>query len=129
MSVDGDGQRTHIIFKSFPLGLDTYKSYTEEQCIDRYENDDNGLYIPARPDIGNVILKNFFGNHVEGGSSKAIGKYTHAEGRSTIADVRYSHAEGSFTTAGGIGSHAEGMGWPGYHNVAFGGASHVEGGQ
>ena len=67
-------------------------------------------------------MYNFYGNHAEGGSTKAIGKYSHAEGRATIADVRYSHAEGSFSFAGGMYSHVEGN-----NCTAHGSAAHAEG--
>jgi len=86
------------------------------------ENDDNALYVAGIPEIGNVLIPNFLANHIEGGSTKAIGKYTHAEGRQTIADGRYSHAEGTMTIAGGLGSHAEGQ-----YSIARGNESHAEG--
>lgn len=95
---------------------------TEKQYIYIYEHDDNGLYLPSDPGYGNQVLLNFYGNHAEGGSVKAIGKYTHAEGRKTTADIRYSHAEGTMTFAGGMASHAEGFG-----TFAMGGYSHAAG--
>lgn len=87
-----------------------------------WENDDNAFYCPKKPDLGPTILKNFYAQHAEGGSCRAIGKYSHAEGRDTTADVRYSHAEGSHSFAGGIGSHCEG-----FFGHSTGYASHCEG--
>ena len=92
-----------------------------------FEEDDNGLYCPKNPTIGNVVLENFYSSHAEGGSTRAIGKYTHAEGRDATADIRYAHAEGSHTFAGGMGSHAEGFGTPANNNMALGQGSHSEG--
>ena len=72
--------------------------------------------------FGNQNIACFNGAHAEGGSSKAIGKYSHAEGRGSIAEGRYSHAEGSFNYAADIYSHVEG-------NYTYAGAStaHAEG--
>ena len=89
--------------------VDTGRGQTETCCIWRYENDDNGIYLPVDPSYGNQALRNFYGNHSEGGSTRAIGKYSHAEGRDTVADVRYSHSEGSHTFAGGMAAHSEGF--------------------
>ncbi len=93
-------------FSTVTAGL---SSLTEEQCIDLWENDDNAFYVAGFPEIGNTVVKNFYAQHVEGGSSRAVGKYTHAEGRDNIADIRYSHAEGSHNIAAGMASHAEGF--------------------
>ena len=95
---------------------------SEEDYIDLYLNDDNGIYVNGYPEIGNAILENFYAQHIEGGSTRAIGKYAHAEGRDNVADVRYSHAEGSHNVAGGMASHAEG-----FYSIAIGRNSHVEG--
>jgi hypothetical protein len=103
-------------------GLTQYAAYTEESCVWCYWNDDNGLYCPEDPTIGNAVLDNFYSNHAEGGSTKAIGKYTHAEGRQNTADIRYAHVEGSHNFAGGMASHAEG-----WHTIALGGHAHAEG--
>lgn len=113
-------------------------SYPEGDFINEFLNDDgdNAFYAPQypyrdryqypkhkQPDmVGEQIIQNFYGGHVEGGSSKAIGKYTHAEGRECVADMRYSHAEGDQTFAGGIGSHAEGK-----CCLALGNTSHASG--
>lgn len=84
-------------------------SKTGEEMIGLFLSDDNAFYAPKYPECGNMVIENFYGNHAEGGSVRAIGKYTHAEGRDTTADVRYSHAEGSHNIAGGMASHAEGF--------------------
>lgn len=76
--------------------------------IEAFNKDDNALYCPSDPTIGSSIIHNFYANHAEGGSVKAIGKYTHAEGRRTTADNRYSHAEGDGSFAGRMAAHAEG---------------------
>ena len=85
-------------------------------------NGDNALYVRGFAQLGNQIQPQFIAQHVEGGSTKAIGKYTHAEGRDTIADGRYAHAEGTATIAGGVASHAEGQ-----SAHALGRSSHAEG--
>jgi len=113
---------------NLPSDLANCSSWSEESCIWRYDHDDNGIYCPTNPTIGNYVLSNFFGNHAEGGSVKAIGKYTHAEGRGTTADIRYAHAEGSHTFAGGMAAHAEGIGSPTNNTLAMGQGSHAEGG-
>lgn len=97
-------------------------SKTEEEMIGLFLSDDNAFYAPKYPECGNVAIENFYGNHAEGGSVRAIGKYTHAEGRDTTADVRYSHAEGSHNIAGGMASHAEG-----FYTEALGRYSHAAG--
>lgn len=78
-----------------PSTLASLSTMSEEECIDDWTNDDNAFYSPIDPTIGNVNIRNFYGNHAEGGSTKAIGKYAHAEGRACTADNRYAHAEGS----------------------------------
>ena len=99
-----------------------YLNKTEEENIAKFHSDDNAFYCPRNPLIGNQVVYNFYANHAEGGSTRAIGKYSHAEGRATTSDVRYSHAEGSFTFAGGMCSHAEGN-----YSVAHGHTAHAEG--
>lgn len=103
---------------------------TEEECIEYYYDDDNGIYYPTDPTVGNCLIINAYGNHAEGQSTKALGRQTHAEGRGSIADIRYSHAEGTFTYAGGMASHAEGYGAAGdtkHKTIAMGTGSHAEG--
>lgn len=95
---------------------------TEEAYHDKYLTDDNGIYVIGYPELGNKPLHNFYSQHAEGGSTKAIGKYTHTEGRDTIADMRYSHAEGSHNVAGEMATHVEG-----FYNIALGRYSHAEG--
>ena len=72
--------------------------------------DDNALYCPTHPEVGNTVIATFTSNHAEGGSTHAIAQYSHAEGRYTFAEGRYSHSEGHGTIAGGTAAHAEGMG-------------------
>ena len=108
--------------QSFSTATAGLTSLTEAQCIDLWENDDNAFYVAGFPEIGNAVVKNFYAQHVEGGSSRAVGKYTHAEGRDNIADVRYSHAEGSHNIAANMASHAEG-----FCTYAAGRYSHSEG--
>ena len=98
-------------------------NYTEQQCISYIEDDDNALYCPGHPEVGNAVIANFYANHAEGGSVKAIGKYSHAEGRATIADCRYSHAEGDKSKSYGMAEYSEGI-----SAVAYGYSSHAEGG-
>lgn len=103
-------------------------NYTEEECIELFNTDDNGIYCPLNPTIGNQIVKCTYGSFSSGCSTRALGRQTHAEGRDTIADVRYAHAEGSHTYAGGMASHAEGFGHSTTNkNLAMGTASHTEG--
>lgn len=83
--------------------------FTSADYIDLFEHDDNSFYLVGFPELGNIELPNTYAQHAEGGSVRAIGKFTHAEGRDTIADARYSHAEGSHTAAGDMASHAEGF--------------------
>ena len=100
--------------------------------------DDNALYCPTHPEIGNCVIPTFRSNHIEGGSTHATAQFAHAEGRSTFAEGRYSHAEGHGTLAAGTGAHAEGMGSKalenrgvhaeGWSTVSFGNyGSHSEG--
>lgn len=118
-----------ISISPWPNGLNT-GTKTEEECIEFYFNDDNGIYYPSDPTIGNCLIINAYGNHAEGQSTKALGRQTHAEGRGSTADIRYSHAEGTFTYAGGMASHAEGYGAAGDVKnkvMAMGTGSHAEG--
>ena len=117
-------QANGVIYLKQAFSTETAKltSLSEAQCIDLWENDDNAFYVAGFPEIGNAVVKNFYAQHVEGGSSRAVGKYTHAEGRDNIADVRYSHAEGSHNIAASMASHAEG-----FQNKVFGKYAHVEG--
>ena len=101
---------------------DGAKNKTEAQLSALFVNDDNALYAIGYPELGNQLIANFYAQHAEGGSVRAIGKYTHTEGRDTVADMRYAHAEGSHTIAGGMASHAEG-----FYNLASGRFAHVEG--
>lgn len=106
-------------------GIKDLSSQTEQKNIESVEKDDeNGFYCPWHTEIGNTVIHNFYGNHAEGGSTKAIGKYAHAEGRRSIADCRYSHVEGDNNYAAGYASHAEGN-----NTVAYGHSSHSEGQQ
>jgi len=113
-----------VAFKDKKISADLS---TESMYIDCYLSDDNAFYCPFDPTIGATNIDNFYANHAEGGSTKAIGKYSHAEGRQTIADIRYAHAEGSHCFAGGMASHCEGFGRSMDLNVALGQASHCEG--
>ena len=106
----------------FSSGTSALTTLTEAQCKDLFDGDDNALYVPGYPEIGNLIMKTFYAQHVEGGSSRAVGKYTHAEGRDNLADVRYAHVEGAHNIAAGMASHAEG-----FSNKVLGRYSHVEG--
>lgn len=126
----------YVYMKSLPDSLQSMSALTEEDCRLIAEKDDNGIYCPEHPDCGISSLNTFYAQHVEGGSTKAFGKYAHAEGRASIADCRYAHAEGSETFAGGIGSHAEGFYGKamekgahaeGIRTYALGGGSHAEG--
>ena len=117
-------QANNIVYlkQEFSISIAELSSLTEAQCIDLWENDDNAFYVAGFPEIGNTVVKNFYAQHVEGGSSRAVGKYTHAEGRDNIADVRYAHAEGSHNIAANMASHAEG-----FYTYAAGRYSHSEG--
>lgn len=116
-----------IQLDTIPAKFNPLSAFPEESCIWCYHNDDNAFYCPFDPTIGTVNIANFYANHSEGGSTRAIGKYSHAEGRQTIADIRYSHAEGSHCFAGGMAAHCEGFGTPTSLNTANGQASHCEG--
>ncbi len=118
VSVDGNS----VTISPWIDDITNLSSKTEEEMIGLFLSDDNAFYAPKYPESGNLIIENFYGNHAEGGSVRAIGKYTHAEGRDTTADVRYSHAEGSHNIAGGIASHAEG-----FYTEALGRYSHAAG--
>lgn len=97
-------------------------SASEEELLNYFKNDDNALYVPGLPELGNVNIPNFFCQSAQGGSNRAIGKYSHCEGRDNVTDARYSHAEGYHNVALGAGSHVEGT-----TNIAIGAASHAEG--
>ncbi len=97
-----------VTFSALP-DLTSYESYTQEQFEDLFENDDNALYLATKPDLGIEIIKNFYAQHAEGGSVKAIGKYSHAEGRDCISDCRYSHSQGSHNFSGGMASFTSGF--------------------
>lgn len=118
VSVDGNV----VKIEPFISELIGYSIKTEDEMIDLFLHDDNAFYAPKCPEVGNQIIENFYGNHAEGGSTRAIGKYAHAEGRDTVADVRYSHAEGSHTVAGGMAAHADG-----FQTSALGKYSHSSG--
>ena len=119
-----DDGNTKLYFDDFKLVNKNLSNLTFDDCIDQFvkREEDNALYVRGLPLIGTAIPAQFNCQHAEGGSSKAICKYTHAEGRDTIADNRYAHAEGSQTIAGGVASHAEGQA-----NMANGSNSHAEG--
>lgn len=104
--------------------------------VDTWLNDDNAFYLVGFPEVGNQNIRNFYGNHIEGGSTRAIGKYAHAEGRDTIASMRYAHAEGAHTIADEMAAHAEGFGTvalarhahsEGFYTTASGKYAHAEG--
>lgn len=117
-------QVNNIVYlkQAFSTATAGLTSLSEESCISLWENDDNAFYVAGFPEIGNAVVKNFYAQHVEGGSSRAVGKYTHAEGRDNIADVRYSHVEGAHNIAAGMATHAEG-----FQNKVIGKYAHVEG--
>ena len=118
-----DVEKQIVVFKTeLPSIIISARLSSEEEMIYAFDHDDNAIYCPKNPTIGNVVIHNFYANHSEGGSTKAIGKYTHAEGRNAIADMRYSHAEGDSTFAGRMASHAEGQ-----NTMANGNYSHSEG--
>lgn len=120
-SIDIESQLVYFGHR-LPSKIAELSNKTEEYMILLFEYDDNALYCPRNPTIGNVVIHNFYANHAEGGSVKAIGKYAHAEGRNTIADNRYTHAEGDSTFAGKMAAHAEGQ-----ETSAYGYYSHAEG--
>ena len=89
-------------------------------------------------------------SHAEGAETIASAQAAHAEGTNTTASNNHSHAEGIYTTASGFASHAEGGNISGggsqdaftvtgagmnntdiivHGSVAYGSASHAEGGQ
>lgn len=70
-----------VMFSKFSNAIASLSAYDEEKNIWLYENDDNAFYCPSDPSTGVVNIANFYANHAEGGSTRAIGKYTHAEGR------------------------------------------------
>ena len=97
-----------------------YTNFEAEKVIgDFFENRRDKDIVTL---FGNQNIACFNGAHAEGGSSKAIGKYSHAEGRGSIAEGRYSHAEGSFNHAAAIYSHAEGN-----YTYAGSNTAHAEG--
>lgn len=102
--------------------LNTYKKLSEDELIGYYQSKDNGFFTLNDSDLGHQKLECIYGCHVEGGSTKALGKYTHTEGRRSIAAGRYSHAEGDGSLAVGFTSHAEG-----WETSAYGLYSHSEG--
>ena len=120
-AVDTDSNMVYFNH-ALPKAMTDLSSVSETEMKLMFEFDDNAIYCPKDPDIGNVVVHNFYANHAEGGSSKAIGKYAHAEGRNAIADNRYSHAEGDGTFAGRMAAHAEGQ-----NTKAYGYYSHSEG--
>ena len=112
----------YVIFKN-PLKTTAAANGKSEEYFKGLIKDDNALYCPTHPEIGNCIILTFTSNHVEGGSTHATAQFAHAEGRATTAEGRYSHAEGgNGTTAGGVAAHAEGFG-----AKALGNSSHAEG--
>ena len=126
-SVDKDAHT--VTFKNNDLKIlhmtkedQAFRNLDEDGFIDLFLNDDNAFYCVGFPELGNVVIKNFYGQHAEGGSIRAIQKYTHAEGRDNIADVRYAHVEGSHNAAGDMASHAEG-----FRTLAAKRFSHAEG--
>lgn len=102
--------------------LSTYEGRPQSYFTQLWLSDDNAMYLAGFPEIGNQEVPNFVGQHVEGCSTRGIGRHVHVEGRDSIADVRYSHAEGSHTIAGDMASHAEG-----FRTFAKGRYSHAEG--
>ena len=112
----------YVTIDNFPNSLYDETTTSEDKLIEWFLSDDNAFYAPEYPTVGNQGIPCLYGGHAEGGSTKAIGKYTHAEGRASIADMRYSHAEGDQNKALGIGSKAEGK-----LNTALGKYSHVDG--
>ena len=111
-----------LLNEQLPSNVAILGSQPEEWFLSCWLNDDNAFYAAGIPEIGNQPVPNFYAQHAEGGSVRAIGKYTHAEGRDNIADVRYAHVEGSHNAAGEMASHAEG-----FRTLAAGRQSHAEG--
>ena len=117
-------------------GIAKYEKEPLSAYQDWFINDDNAFYCASDPTIGYEVIPSFYGQHCEGGSTRAIGKYTHAEGRRTTAGERYAHAEGDGSKAYGQASHAEGFETKasgkyghseGYQSTASGSTSHAEG--
>lgn len=129
----------YVIFKNALKATASYDGKELTAFIDLLnKKDDNALYCPTHPEVGNLVIPAFTSNHVEGGSTHATAQFAHAEGRSTFAEGRYSHAEGHGTLAAGTGAHVEGMGSKalenrgvhaeGWSTVSFGNyGSHSEG--
>ena len=94
-----DGQWAYL---DLPIGMSVPGTTAGEKFYTDlwYGYEDNGLYCPKDPTVGNAVIPSMYGNHIEGAATKALQRCTHAEGRNTIADIRYSHAEGSDTIAG-----------------------------
>lgn len=118
VSVDGN---IVTFAEDFDSELAKLSANTTDDFIKMFYTDDNALFQNEFPNEGNVVIQNFYGNHAEGGSVRAIGRYSHAEGRNNVAEGRYSHAEGSHNTSGGLASHTEGM-----YCFARGNRSHAE---
>lgn len=99
---------------------------TKAVTVSSYYNldaDDNYLFIPDKPKLGDVYLpESGYAAHSEGNSSLASASASHAEGTETIATGHSSHSEGFRTTASGNYSHSEGRG-----TLASGYISHAEG--
>lgn len=119
VSVDGN---IVTFAEDFDIEIAKLSANTTDDFIKMFYTDDNALFQNEFPNEGNVVIQNFYGNHAEGGSVRAIGRYSHAEGRNNVAEGRYSHAEGSHNTSGGLASHTEGM-----YCFARGNRSHAEG--
>lgn len=134
--VDVDSGIVTLVEPLSIYGFNQLDGKTTEWFIEKFKNDDNALYLVGFPEIGNVVPKNLFGQHAEGGSVRAIGRQTHVEGRDNVSDIRYTHAEGSHNIAGDMASHAEGFVTEakaryshseGFGTRASGQASHAEG--
>ena len=128
----------YVIFKN-PLQATAVTNGKSEEYFKGLIKDDNALYCPTHPEIGNCIIPTFTSNHAEGGSTHATAQFAHAEGRYTFAEGRYSHAEGHNAIAAGTAAHAEGMFTKalankgahaeGLSSIANGEAAHAEGHQ
>jgi hypothetical protein len=126
----------YVIFKN-PLKATAVTNGKSEDYFKDLIKDDNALYCPAHPEIGNCVIPTFTSNHAEGGSTHATAQFAHAEGRYTFAEGRYSHAEGHNAIAAGTAAHAEGMFTKalankgahaeGLSSIANGEAAHAEG--
>ena len=107
----------YVIFKNALKATASYDGKELTAFIDLLnKKDDNALYCPTHPEVGNLVIPTFTSNHSEGGSTHATAQFAHAEGRYTFAEGRYSHAEGHGTLAAGTGAHVEGMGSKALHN-------------